>query len=178
MSGDRFLQSGEIGAATLRILATTPSTVRALLEGAPASAVESAVDDGWSAKDVVAHLLDTEGIAFVERITRILTEERPFIRSIEPSTRLDELGLRHQSLAQLLDDLANRRASDLAWLQSLTTEQLARVGEHDEAGEITAGNIAHVWAFHDLMHIEQICKILQAAPLTGMGNTRRFYFTD
>ncbi len=172
------MRDNGIDATTLQILVATPSAVRALVEAATPAAVEAPLDDGWSAKDVVAHLLDTESIAFTDRITRILVEDRPFIRSIEPSTRLDELGFRRQPLAQLLEDLTDRRATDIEWLQSLTAEQLARVGEHDEAGEITAANVVSVWAFHDLLHIQQICRVLQAVPIAGMGNTRRFYFAD
>ena len=38
--------------------------------------------EGWSLKDIVAHLVDVEDVAFVERISRMLGEDRPFIASL------------------------------------------------------------------------------------------------
>ena len=50
-----------------------------------------------------------------------------------------------------------------------------RGGQAHEAGEITAEDIAHQWAYHDLMHIKQNASILQAGLIGRMGNTRKFY---
>ncbi len=63
----------------------------------------------------------------------------------------------------------------MRWLLGLSPEQLARAGEHDQAGEITVAGIVHEWAYHDLMHAQQITRMLQAPLVESMGNTRRFY---
>lgn len=164
-----------IDGTALEILAATPGVLRALLAAAPAEAVEAPADEGWSAKDVVAHLLDAEGIAFTERIRCILREDRPFIRSIDPTIRLREQGYPQRSLSSLLDEFEQQRAEDIAWLRTLPAEQLARSGEHDRAGEISIADIVHYWAYHDLMHLQQIARMLQSQLLGKLGNTRRFF---
>jgi hypothetical protein len=57
----------------------------------------------------------------------------------------------------------------------LTPTELRRIGEHDQAGQISIEEIIHQWAYHDLMHLKQIASMLQAPLVEGMGNTRRFY---
>jgi hypothetical protein len=79
---------------TIGVLSALPGALRALLSSVPAHAVEVPIDDGWSAKDVVAHLLDVEGVAFTDRIRRILREDRPFIRPIDPFRPASRAGLR------------------------------------------------------------------------------------
>jgi hypothetical protein len=107
---------------------------------------------------------------------RIVAEDRPFIRSIDPPARLLAGGYAARNIDSLLDELVKQRESGLAWLQSLTQGQLERIGEHDTAGEISPADIVHQWAYHDLMHLKQVASILQAVLIDRMGNTRRFYF--
>lgn len=159
--------------AALAVLASTPVVLRSL-----AHALEDAtepLDDGWSAQDVVAHLVDAETVAFAERIRRIVGEDNPYINSIDPSRRLIEGGWSGRSLPELLDQFVELRSANLAVAETLTPEQLARTGQHDEAGEITLQGIIHQWAYHDLMHLKQIASTLQAPLVPHMGNTRRFY---
>ncbi len=159
----------------LAVLASTPVVLRALLASHDAATIESPNADGWSTKDVVAHILDAEGIAFADRMQAILDRDRPYITSIDPPARLDALGYRTRTLADLLADLERQRAEHIVWLRALTPAQLGRAGEHDHAGEITVADIAHQWAYHDLQHLQQIAQMLQSPLVTRMGNTRKFY---
>ena len=164
-----------IDSTALATLASTPLVVRALFNGVDDAVANEARDDGWSAKDVLAHLLDVEMGVISTRIRRILDEGRPFIRSIDAPARLAEGGYATRSVESLLSELTAAREQHVAWLRTLTGEQLARAGDHDEAGEITASDIAHQWAYHDLMHLKQIASILQVGFAARMGNTRKFY---
>jgi hypothetical protein len=157
------------------VLQRTPPVLRFLLSGLPSSAVEAPNPEGWSLKDIVAHLVDVEDGVMVERITRMLESDRPFIRSIDPPARLTAGGYASRSLDALLDDLARQRAAHVLWLSSLTSEQLARAGEHDEAGEIYVIDLAHQWAAHDLSHLRQMALMLQTYLAPLMGRTRMFY---
>jgi len=162
--------------AAMSVIGSTPEVLSALLLPLPQPVVLAPNAEGWSLKDIVAHLHDAESIAFVERITRIaLDEERPFIESIDPPARLIAGGYANRSLRDLLEDLRRLRTEHVAWLGSLSSAQLERAGEHDTVGEIRAIDIAHQWAAHDMAHLRQIGRMLQEyfAPL--MGNTRGFY---
>ncbi|HZS92818.1 MAG TPA: DinB family protein [Chloroflexota bacterium] len=164
-----------ISPLALAILSAAPATLRALLDGLPDEVLHAPNPEGWSIKDVVAHLHDTEGIAFTERITRILDEDQPFIRSIDPPARLRQYGYGERTLGELLDDLAARRQEHVAWLRTLSAGQLQRTGQHDTAGPITPAEIIHQWAYHDLAHTRQIMEMAQAHLVDGMGSTRTFY---
>ena len=131
--------------------------------------------EGSSLKDIVAHLHDAESIAFVERITRMLAEERPFIQSIDPPARLVAGGYSSRALSDLLGDLQRLRAEHVAWLGSLSSASSNARVEHDTVGDIRVIDIAHQWAAHDMAHLRQVGRMLQEyfAPL--MGATRGFY---
>jgi hypothetical protein len=146
-----------------------------LLAGLPREVLEAPNDEGWSLKDILAHVLDAEGIAFVERISRMLREERPSIASIDPPARLIEGGYAARGLEDLLASLEAQREEHAAWLASLSAVELARTGEHDTVGEIRVVDIAHQWAAHDMAHLRQMALMLQAHVAPLMGNTRGFY---
>ena len=156
-------------------LRNTPAVLQALLAGQPEAVLRRPNVEGWSIADIVAHLHDVEGIAFTVRIGRMLDEDTPSIASIDPSGRLQDGGYTARALPELLSELAERRPRHLAWLLTLTPEQLARAGQHDRAGAITPAAVAHQWAFHDLAHVRQIMEMLQAGLTPGMANTRAFY---
>jgi hypothetical protein len=159
----------------LEVIQRTPGVLRALLAELPADLSEAPNPEGWSLKDIVAHLVDVEDGVMVERITRMLESERPFIHSIDPPGRLAAGGYASRSLADLLDALARARSTHVAWLAGLTEAQLARSGEHDEAGEIYVVDLAHQWAAHDMAHLRQIALMLQTHLAPLMGRTRIFY---
>ena len=102
-----------------------------LLVGLRSDLLDRPNDQGWSLKDIVAHLHDMEDVA---RVQRMLNEERPFIQSINPPARLLEGGYASRQLPELLDELEQQRSAHVAWLHQLGAEDLARSGEHDEAG--------------------------------------------
>jgi hypothetical protein len=164
-----------IDPAATAILRSTPVTLRALFRSIPDSVALAAVDEGWSPRDALAHIIDTEAGVLADRVRRIVEEHRPFIRSIDAPARLVAGGYGARSVASLLDELDTLRREHLLWLPALTDTQLARSGDHDEAGEITASDVVHQWAYHDLMHLKQIASMLQEGFIMRMGNTRKFY---
>lgn len=68
-----------VAPAAIEIAAGTPGALRALLGSVPDETIEEPLDEGWSAKDIVAHLLDVEQVAFSDRIRRMISEDRPLI---------------------------------------------------------------------------------------------------
>lgn len=156
------------------ILGSTGWRLRELLTELPDSTLTKALDEGWSVKHALAHLVDTEDV-IAGRIRRIVTEDQPFIESIDPTARLKQGGYLKRGLEDLLAEFEMNRNFGLTLLKTLSDEKLARLGTHDEAGVISAADHAHQWAYHDLMHLKQIEAMLQKLLEAGMGNTRRFY---
>lgn len=157
------------------ILGSTVWRLRELLNELPDKMLVKPVDEGWSVKHALAHLLDTEDV-IAGRIRRIVTEDDPTIESIDPTARLKAGGYLKRGIDDLLLDFEMTRNFGLTWLKTLSGDQLARFGIHDTAGVISAADHAHQWAYHDLMHLQQMESMLQKQLEASMGNTLRFYF--
>jgi hypothetical protein len=169
------MTQASVDPSALELIERTPRVLRALLAGLPGGLLQQPNAEGWSLKDIVAHLVDVEDIAFVERISRMLAEERPFISSIDPPARLASGGYARRSLDDLLSELERRRTTDVAWLRGLSPDQLRRAGKHQDVGEIFAIDIAHQWAAHDMDHLRQVALMIQRHLAPLMGSTRGFY---
>ena len=76
--------------------------------------------------------------------------------------------------ASLASFIRQRRAN-LKWLRTLKPAELRRKGLHQTVGEVTAGEMIHEWAFHDLGHLKQIMEVKRCALCPHMGNMRKFY---
>lgn len=144
----------------LPILGRTPAALSLLLDGLSAEGLSRQNPEGWSIKDIVAHLLDTEESAFLVRIRRMLDEDEPLIESIDPAARLAEAGYAPRSLGDLLAELVMVRADHVDWLADLTPAELARSGRHAAVGAITPATLIHQWAYHDLAHLRQILEMI------------------
>jgi hypothetical protein len=161
--------------AAIAVLRATPRLLRDLLADIPPESASQAAAGEWSARETLAHLVDTEAGVLGERVRRIVEEERPFIRSIDAPARLAAGGYATRTAASLLEEFSVLRARHLPWLERLDEASLSRAGNHDEAGEITASDVIHQWAYHDLMHLGQIAAALQDRLVARMGNTRKFF---
>jgi hypothetical protein len=169
--------------AALGVIGRTPAVLRGLVGGLDAAVLGAAPgstqEGSWGARQVAEHLLDVEDIAFMDRLRRVVDAgeggERPYIRSIDPPARLVAGGYGERTLEDLLDELEQRRAGDVAWLQSLPAGALASVGEHDRAGIFAAGDLIHYWACHDLLHVRQIARALQDTLAPFAGNLVMFF---
>lgn len=150
-------------------LAGTPATLRALLTPLPINVIEMRLDDGWSPKDVVAHLVDVDQDVFLAHISQVLAQDRPSFPEIDPTARLLEGGYAAAPLSELLDRLNELRTRDREWLDTIDWSRLDRVGRYEEAGEFTASQLLHYWAYHDLNHLAQISSMLRSAlgPVVG-----------
>ena len=158
----------------MAVIAQTPAVVRGFLAGASNETIEGSATGEWGARQVLEHLIDVEGIAFRERIGRILAEDHPYIRSIDPPARLQDGGYAGRSVEDLLKELERLRAEDLQWLGSIDPADFEREGEHDAAGTIKAGQLIHYWAVHDLVHLRQLMSALQSRLQPHIGNMHLF----
>jgi hypothetical protein len=162
----------------LPLLRAWPAVMRRLVDTAPEAArMESdrADDgDGWTAKDVIAHLADVQMWGYADRIAHMLTRKSPTFQGYDEAERLDESGLRDGSLDDVLKAFEMRRRWTLGMLEAADPSGLDRTAQHSELGEIRVSHIGHVWAYHDLVHLRQVASFLQRPLWARMRNTRRF----
>ena len=162
-------------AIPLDVLATTPATLRALLRGLPAEITSAAADEGWSPHDVVAHLASLDPLTLVGRVRAIVEQDQPALPAIDEHDVLERSALRGQPLGDVLDELTRTRTAALAWLGDLPPELLGRTGQHAEIGLLSAAEIIHHKAWHDLLHVQQVCRMLSLPLDAGSGGMRQFH---
>jgi hypothetical protein len=167
----------ELDETVFGVVGVTPAVLRGVYAALPSDLLDDAVDDCWSPRYVLAHLLDTEDV-IVGRLRRLVAEDRPLIQSIDAPARVNQSGYLADNVESLLSEFEARHIENIAWLRKLSAAQLARLGEHDTAGEISAADHAYQWAYHDLMHLKQAVSMVQHRLERGMGNTLRFTSTS
>ena len=154
-----------------RILARTPATLHALLDGLPDEWTRA--DEGpntFSPFDVIGHLIDGEETDWIPRARIILAQGTD--TRLEPYDRLRH---RHRSagraLAPLLTEFAELRAANLQVLHTWRVEPdtLALAGVHPSLGRVTLSQLLATWVAHDLGHIAQISRVLAKQYRDAVG---------
>jgi uncharacterized damage-inducible protein DinB len=160
---------------TPAVLRTTPAVFEALFAGQPHVALERRGVEGWSAKDVLAHLVSIQPLTLVARVRAIVEEDVPSLPDIDEQDTLARSGLRDRPAAELVAKFVEERARAMAFLDGLSDDQLRRRGRHQVAGEITAADAIHHMAYHDLLHIAQAANLL-AEPIEQSRGAMRTAF--
>lgn len=158
-------------ADTTALLARMPRVVHDLLDGLP-DAWLGATDrspGGWTARDVVGHLISAELDDWIPRAERILAHgtDLPF----DSFDRLAHLERdRDVPLAALIDRFAELRAANLARLDQLVADDdLDRLGSHPTLGEVSLRHLLATWAVHDLDHLNQLIAALSGSHDAAVG---------
>lgn len=119
--------------------------------------------DGWTIRQTLTHLIASEGDHC--RVAALVARDEghrlppPFDLDQYNARRLAESG--HLSHADLLAALDAQRQRTLDLFNSLSEEQLAKVGRHPVLGEIAVGDVFRVLAMHEQMHTRDIQSVLK-----------------
>jgi ketosteroid isomerase-like protein len=151
----------------VRVLAETPNEVDAIIAKADITKLDRSPEPGteWSFRDVLGHLLDVD-IVYGFRLRLALTAEAPTYPGYDEKafSKLPKL-----DVAGLASAFRSLRAANLAFLEQLTADQLARQGVHGEQGLENVDLMVKKLAGHDLAHLAQMRR---AAPVAGDGVDR------
>jgi hypothetical protein len=112
--------------------------------------------DGWTAREVLAHLADFELIAAV-RVRTVLSVDRPALASYGQEEFTDRFAALETAEDALERFTVNRRAT-LRVLDALGPADLERVGVHPQRGEEPLGRTLEMLARHDRAHLEQLVR--------------------
>jgi len=115
---------------------------------------QPAPDGGWTARQVVHHLADSEATAFV-RLRRLIAEDEPQIIGYDEPEYARRLHYDRPIGASLAVVRAVRAAS-LELLESLTPGEWERRGTHSEAGAYSVDDWLRIYAGHPHDHAGQI----------------------
>jgi uncharacterized damage-inducible protein DinB len=156
---------------SIDLLQRTPRVLHELLAGLPESWLTARdTPNGWTARDVVGHLISAELDDWIPRAEIILNDGTS--RAFESFDRFAHKERdRDATLHQLLDRFAELRAASIMRLRELVIDEddLSRRGLHPELGEVTLGQHIATWTVHDLDHIAQIYAALAGSRDAAVG---------
>ena len=147
----------------LGILAETPERLVVLTADLEPHKLRTAPGPGeWSANDVLAHLRSCADV-WGDCIGRIVREDRPTLRAINPRAWIKKTDYRELEFQPSLSAFATQRAALLAFLDKLSAADWSRTATVVGAGaplERTVFGYAQRLARHERPHIKQIERIV------------------
>jgi hypothetical protein len=167
----RRLQPADVG----RLLEGAVTMIRAEIEALPDAILSWHPAPGeWCVKDVVGHLIESEGRGFSGRIHIILAADTPTLEAWDQ----DEVARGRRDCGRdataLVDELARLRRESVAFVARLGPADLERGGRHPKVGLLRVADLLQEWVHHDRNHLRQILANVQAHAWPHMGNARRF----
>ncbi len=156
-------------AEAVDVMTRTPKVLRGLFEAAPAEMLEhKPSEDGWSPRQVLAHMLHVETRVIAPRIEQMLRESEP---ALAPAPPASDSG----TTEDLLDEWLAARSANVTMLRGLGASQLERIGHHARYGRISVREHAVEWAYHDLDHLRQLLAVYQTALYPDIGAFQQLY---
>jgi len=151
------------------MLEATPGILRGLMSDlSDEDARWKPAADRFSVAEVLAHLSQSEGHCYRQRLDLFLAEDLPVLEPDDAQMHLDLY--RDADPEDAFDHFEEQRESNVEFLRGLPAEAAARRALHRAAGEITLGQMLHEWALHDLGHIRQVAELVRARKyLAGAG---------
>ena len=115
----------------------------------------------WSAFEVLAHLADAE-LVYATRLRLIVTQERPPLVSYDEQGWVQRFAALEEDPRTTVGRWRSLREANVALLRSLSDEEWARAGVHEDDGDLTVEAIVGRMVRHDADHLAQIRRALSS----------------
>jgi hypothetical protein len=162
---DRPLTTEQI----LTMLSAAPTRLANLTEGLlPAQLLAQPEPCEWSARDVLAHLRACSDM-WGQYIAVILSEDRPTIKAVNPTSWIKKTNYLEQEFQSLLQAFTTQRAGLLVVLKPLASEAWSRTATVTGAGkprERSVYTYAQWLANHEQSHYKQMKRIVTAPGIS------------
>ena len=106
----------------------------------------------WSARENLAHLARHAEL-FLDRLTRILQEDRPHLGTYRAEQDPEWASWSHLPLAEVLTRLKDARGRLIVWVRSLTADQARRSAIHPSFGEMSVSQWLEFFLLHEAHHL-------------------------
>jgi hypothetical protein len=139
-----------------------PAAIAALIRDVPRAKLKARPAPGkWSVGEIVMHLADDE-LTSSWRYRQMLEYENPPLPSFDQELWARVGNYASWEAEDALTLFRLLREANLKMFARLTPDEWERGGVHSERGRITVRDLCRHMAAHDVNHIEQIRRILQA----------------
>ncbi len=119
-------------------------------------------EDGWSPRQVIHHLADSEAQSYA-RLRRLIAEPGTMIQGYDESIWAENstLGYKSEPIESALEVFAAVRKASYELILRLTTTDLERFGEHSESGRYSINDWLTNYINHPIDHANQMRKQLR-----------------
>lgn len=143
----------------LAVMDELPAALDALAGGVPGAILRTPEEpEKWSVVQVLWHLADSE-VIYRYRLRRAVAQEDEIV-GYDQDRWADRLHYAEGDPAEALDLIRAIRPSTMRWLRGLNPEERTRTGVHNERGPESVDHMVRLLAGHDLLHRNQIRRIL------------------
>ena len=161
----------------LEVLAQTASTLGEIVLEHPATVLRARPSEGrWTANEVIGHLADGEWV-YGYRVRLILCEDNPTILGTNQDFWVARQRHNEREPSELVDMFRTMRQLNLALWRRMSAADWARAGQHNERGPESLGVLLRMTAGHDLSHLDQITRCIQAVRPRPSGRGRKWTAT-
>jgi DinB superfamily len=129
---------------------------------APAHALDRRHPDGWSARQVIHHVADSEAQSYA-RLRRLLAEPDPLIQGYDEAAwaAAPALGYEELPVEHAIAVTAAVRAASLDLVRRMGPADLERSGRHSEAGTYSVRTWLGLYIAHPADHAAQLERALR-----------------
>ena len=144
------------------VLAQTASALAGVVGKHSATVLRTRPFEGkWTPNEVIGHLTDSEWV-YGYRLRLILSEDDPEILGTKQDSWVAALRHNEREPSDLVEIFRTLRQLNLAVWKQTSPEDLKRSGRHNERGPESLGVMLRMLAGHDLSHLAQIDRYIQA----------------
>jgi hypothetical protein len=148
----------------LDVLARTASTLDGIVSShSPAILRTRPFEGKWTPNEIIGHLTDSEWV-YGYRYRLIFSQNNPVILGTEQEAWVSAQRHNDREPSELVQLFRTLRQFNLATWKRATPADLARTGQHNERGPESLGEMLRMLAGHDLSHLNQITRYIEAIP--------------
>jgi hypothetical protein len=146
----------------LEVLAQTASTLADIVGKHSVAVLRTRPFAGkWTPNEVIGHLTDSEWVDGY-RLRLVLCEDNPTILGTKQDLWVAALRHNEREPSEFVEIFRTLREFNLAAWRRTTPADLERNSQHNERGPESLGVMLRLLAGHDLSHLDQITRYIQA----------------
>lgn len=146
----------------LSILESTPTELEKMISKYQALELRKRPFEGkWTPNEILGHLCDAEYL-YAYRIKMILCEDHPDIHPMDQELWVTGQRYNDMDPTVLLNMFKHLRNFNLILWRGMGPKEFARTGRHVQRGEESLGLMIRMNAGHDLSHLDQLKRYLEA----------------
>lgn len=144
------------------VLARTPSLLAGIVGRHSTSVLRSRPFEGkWTPNEIIGHLTDSEWV-YGYRLRLILCEANPTLLGTQQDSWVIGLGHNHREPLEHVEIFRTLRRLNLEVWRRSSPSDLERTGRHNERGTESLSTMLRLLAGHDLSHLNQINRYIEA----------------